>query len=410
MRKFARFLVAVIDIALLFTAGIFVAYSVRLPDNYYVSGDDSLKLSTRFRIDTFENEKVIESLKSKVEKNNDSKAVLKLFGIIPIKEVSIKSVDSPVLVPGGNPFGIKLLSDGVMVIGVGDVKAESGAVSPSGDAGIKIGDVIISVNGQKVMTNAEIGNIISSSNGNPVDIIFKRDDVKMEVQLSPAYSVNDSCYRAGMYVRDSTAGIGTITFYDPQTDAFGGLGHPVCDVDTGEIIPLSSGEVVNVNINGVNKGEPGKPGELLGSFSSIFSVGDIQINNSCGLFGTLNSTPNLSSAIPLGMRQEIQTGEATILSTIEGSEPKEYKISIEKIDLKDDGAKNMVIRITDPELLSKTGGIVQGMSGSPIIQNGKLIGAVTHVFVNDPTKGYGIFCDKMYHYSTLTSKEEKISA
>ena len=410
MRKFARFLVAVIDIALLFTAGIFVSYSVKLPDNYYVSGDDSLKLSTKFRIDTFENETVIESLKSKVEKNNDSKAVLKLFGIIPIKEVSIKSVDSPVLVPGGNPFGIKLLSDGVMVIGVGDVKAETGAISPSGDAGIKIGDVIISVNGQKVMTNAEIGNIISSSNGSPVDIIFKRDDVKMEVKLSPAYSVNDSCYRAGMYVRDSTAGIGTITFYDPQSNAFGGLGHPVCDVDTGEIIPLSSGEVVNVNINGVNKGEPGKPGELLGSFSSIFSVGDIQINNSCGLFGTLSSTPNLSSAIPLGMRQEIQTGEATILSTIDGSEPKEYKISIEKIDLKDDGAKNMVIRITDPELLSMTGGIVQGMSGSPIIQNGKLIGAVTHVFVNDPTKGYGIFCDKMYHYSTLTSIEEKISA
>ena len=410
MRKFARFLVAVIDIALLFTAGIFVAYSVKLPDNYYVSGDDSLKLSTKFRIDTYENETVIESLKSKVEKNNNSKAVLKLFGIIPIKEVSIKSVDSPVLVPGGNPFGIKLLSDGVMVIGVGDVKAENGAVSPSVNAGIKIGDVIISVNGQKVMTNAEIGNIISASNGNPVDIILKRDDVKMEVKLSPAYSVNDSCYRVGMYVRDSTAGIGTITFYDPQTNAFGGLGHPVCDVDTGEIIPLSSGEVVNVNINGVNKGEPGKPGELLGSFSSIFSVGDIQINNSCGLFGTLGSTPNLSSAIPLGMRQEIQTGEATILSTIEGSEPKEYKISIEKIDLKDDGAKNMVIRITDPELLSKTGGIVQGMSGSPIIQNGKLIGAVTHVFVNDPTKGYGIFCDKMYHYSTLTSTEEKISA
>ena len=232
-----------------------------------------------------------------------------------------------------------------------------------------------------------------------MSVSLKRQSKPMKITIKPAYSLAESSYKAGMWVRDSSAGIGTITFYDPQTGMFGGLGHPVCDVDTGEIIPLHSGQVVAVNINGVNKGKSGQPGELIGSFVSNFSIGSILVNNQSGLFGELDYPPNQSSPIPLGYRQDIQEGHATILTTVKGSAPKEYDIEIEKVDLNgSENSKNMVIKITDSELLAKTGGIVQGMSGSPIIQNGKLIGAVTHVFVNDPTKGYGVFADTMYNY------------
>ena len=206
-----------------------------------------------------------------------------------------------------------------------------------------------------------------------------------------------------MWVRDSSAGIGTVTFYDESTGLFGGLGHPVCDVDTGGILPLSSGDVVDVNITGVRKSTEGNAGELQGIFVSDKACGTLYTNNQYGVFGALKNCPSPYSPIPMGLKQEIQLGEASILTTIDGDKPQEYSISIEKIDYRSDNSnKNMVIKITDEKLLSLTGGIVQGMSGSPIIQNGKLIGAVTHVFVNEPTKGYAIFCENMYEYGCKT--------
>lgn len=397
MRKAVKFLTSVLDIGVAALAALIVYYFMQLPDNYYVSKGDTLKISCFFNIDASRGEETMQSLNASPTPLNQ-KATLKLFGVIPIKEVDVKTVDRPVLVPGGNPFGIKILTDGVMVVGMGDVA--DGVPSPALEAGIKTGDIIISVNGQKVLSNSEIAAIISGSNGKEVTVLLKRGQTEMQISLKPVYSESYGCYVAGMYVRDSTAGIGTITFYDPKTGIFGGLGHPVCDVDTGEIMPISSGEVVNVFINGINKGEPGEPGELLGNFTSVFPIGRITLNNEAGLFGKLNSAPNLNSAIPMAMRQEVQLGDAAILSTISGDKPEEYKIKIEKIDLNDTGkSKNMVIRIVDQRLLDAAGGIVQGMSGSPIIQNGMLVGAVTHVFVNDPAKGYGIFCDTMYEYA-----------
>ena len=192
------------------------------------------------------------------------------------------------------------------------------------------------------------------------------------------------------------AGIGTVTFYEPNTNRFGGLGHPVCDSDTGEIIPVSSGDVADVEITKVVKGYSGSPGELHGTFKSDMSSGTIYFNNKYGIFGEMFKPVDSSGGIPMGLKQEIETGPATIYTTIDGNGPQEYDINIEKIDYKNSGTKNMTIKITDKELLEKTGGIVQGMSGSPIIQNGKLIGAVTHVFVSDPTRGYAIFCENMY--------------
>ncbi|MDF2567582.1 MAG: stage sporulation protein, partial [Oscillospiraceae bacterium] len=212
--------------------------------------------------------------------------------------------------------------------------------------------------------------------------------------------VTDNTFKIGLWVRDSSAGIGTVTFYNPENSVFGGLGHAVCDVDTGQVMPIMSGEVVDVNINGVTRGSSGSPGELKGSFSSNKDSGSIAVNNETGVFGVLYQNPSNHSAIPIAMKQEVKTGKATIFTTVSGNTPQEYKINIEKVNLNDNSmTKNMVIKITDPELLQKTGGIVQGMSGSPIMQNGVLVGAVTHVFINDPTKGYGIFIENMYNHS-----------
>ena len=226
---------------------------------------------------------------------------------------------------------------------------------------------------------------------------INRDGREITFELTPVFSEYSRTYQVGMWVRDSTAGIGTMTFYEPSSGAFGGLGHPICDIDTGSVIPISSGEIVDVKINNVKKGYEGVPGELQGSFISGDAIGILNKNNKYGVFGSLLIKPDTSKAIPMGLKQDVRVGEATILTTVDGTIPKEYSISIEKIDYRNnDTAKNMVIKITDKELLEKTGGIVQGMSGSPIIQDGKLVGAVTHVFVNDPSKGYGVFTENMY--------------
>lgn len=323
----------------------------------------------------------------------EERMTLKLFGILPIKEVAVRSVEEQVVVPCGTPFGIKLLTDGVMVVGLGQCEAGG---APALEAGIQTGDVVISMNGKKVSSKADVVKEINVSGGMPIPMKVSHGGEVREVTLTPVFSPQSGSYQAGMWVRDSTAGIGTVTFYDPETGMFGGLGHPVCDVDTGELLPLSSGEAAAVNISGVHRGSSGTPGELLGNFISPLSIGTLFENCACGLFGRMNNPPSLASAVPVAMRQDIQPGDATILSTISGQTPKEYRVRIERVDWKDSSSyKNMVIQITDPELLSAAGGIVQGMSGSPILQNGKLVGAVTHVFVNDPTKGYGIFADTM---------------
>ena len=314
--------------------------------------------------------------------------------------MNIQEVNEPVLIPCGNPFGIKLLTDGVIVVEVGSFDTESGIKSPAADAGIKIGDIIKSINGQKVTSNDDIANIVESSGGEKLTVDIVRDGSNLVINASPRICKSDSAYRIGLWVRDSSAGIGTITFYDPDTGVFAGLGHPVCDVDTGKIMPLSSGEVVDVNVNGIKRGLSGIPGELIGGFTSNAAIGTLEMNCEKGLYGVLSDFTTNHEALPLGMRQEIKTGEAYIYTTISGSVPQKYKIVIEKIDLQDSqDSRNMIIKVTDERLLDKTGGIVQGMSGSPIIQNGKLVGAVTHVFVNNPTKGYAIFADAMYDCS-----------
>lgn len=376
-------------------------YSSVLPDSFHVNNSKELNLSANFPI-TAVSENIESASVFSGENYSDSHhetATLKLFGIVPLKEVEVIKSETPLLIPGGTPFGIKILLDGVMVVGMGEVNSDDGAISPATEAGIEAGDIIISIAGEEIDSNEDIQQIISESDGNSVEVVISRDDKPMTVNLTPAYSKTDNCWQAGIWVRDSSAGIGTVTFYEPSTGHFGGLGHPVCDVDTGEILPLSSGEVVGVDITGVKPSKEGNAGELQGIFTSGNAIGSLFKNNQYGVFGNLDKSPSHFSPIPMGLKQDIQLGEASVITSIDDGEPQEYSISIEKIDYRSDNAnKNMVIKITDEKLLSLTGGIVQGMSGSPIIQNGKLIGAVTHVFVNEPTKGYAIFCENMYEY------------
>lgn len=400
MKKIVKITAVLFNIAMAVVLGIVIYYNRVLPNNYYITSGSELKLSEI--IETIPCAGTPTGGRQVVEagSTNVRRAELKLLGIIPIKTVNIQELDEPLLVPCGSPFGIKLLTDGVIAVEVSGFETADGFKSPAAEAGIRTGDVIKTINGEKVMSNNDIEKIISGSGGKQLTVDLVRDGKNLILKVEPKLCTADNSYRAGLWVRDSSAGIGTVTFYNPQTGVFAGLGHPVCDVDTGNILPLSKGEVVDVTVNGIKKGTAGTPGELLGSFSSASAIGSLELNCEDGLFGIFSSFTPCNEAIPLGMRQEIEAGEAYIYTTIDGKQPQKYKIVIEKIDLHNaKGSKNMIIRVTDKELLEKTGGIVQGMSGSPIIQNGKLVGAVTHVFVNNPTKGYAIFADTMYDCS-----------
>jgi stage IV sporulation protein B len=399
MRKIVRTVSVFLILAIISVSTLTGYYIYYLPNSFYVEKGDTLKLSCMFDIQA-SNITHIEATSSNDTNVIGSKVSLKLFGLVPIKDVNVKQVEAPLVIPGGNPFGIKLITEGVMVVGLSDVDCCEGNISPAAKSGIKAGDIIISINGNKITCKEDIADAVMKSQGEKLVINVRRNSKILTFEITPKYSLSDACYKSGMWVRDSSAGIGTITFYDPNTKMFGGLGHPVCDSDTGEILPLHSGEVVPVTINGVNKGRSGQPGELIGSFSSNFSMGSLLLNNQSGLFGVLDSAPNKSYPMPIAYKQEVKRGKATILTTLKGNTPKEYEIEIEKVDFKgNELSKNMIIHITDAELLEQSGGILQGMSGSPIIQNGKIVGAVTHVFVNDPTRGYGIFAETMYNYT-----------
>ncbi len=307
------------------------------------------------------------------------------LGNIPIKFAGISYKERPQVIPGGMPFGIKIRSEGVMVISV-----EEG--SPAQRSGIRAGDVIMSVNGDAVSTNAEISEKIQCTSADAT-VVFRRKDCEISVRLTPESS--DSGLKMGAWVRDSAAGIGTLTYYDPESGRFGGLGHAVSDVTTGEAVPLGEGEITRAHIYDVVRGKEGCAGELCGLIMPNSDIGEISCNSSSGVFGMLKE-PLDGEPVPMAFRQEVQTGPATVLTTLDGGTPKEYSIEIERINLLDlNGSKAMVIRITDGELLEKTGGIVRGMSGSPILQNGRLAGAVTHVLVNDPTRGYAVFAETM---------------
>lgn len=320
---------------------------------------------------------------------------LTLGGFIPIKDVSVTVTEETVVMVCGSPFGIKLYTKGVLVVGLTDVETAAGKVNPAAAAGVCVGDTILAVNGTAVETGDDVGSLISGCGGRRVTLRLERDGVEFDAVFTPVRSAEEATYRAGLWVRDSAAGIGTLTFYNPADGAFGGLGHAVCDVDTGEPMSLSGGEIVPARIFGITKGRAGKPGELKGCFDSG-SLGTLAKNGENGLYGRLSDYPTGWQTMAVAHRQQVTEGAAQIICTVDGTQPQAYDAVIEKVKYGGAGTtRNLVIRVTDSELLAATGGIVQGMSGSPIVQNGKLVGAVTHVLVDDPMRGYGIFAENM---------------
>ncbi|HOV69457.1 MAG TPA: SpoIVB peptidase, partial [Clostridia bacterium] len=328
------------------------------------------------------------------------KLQIKLFGIIPIKTSKVEIYPDTRLYVGGQAIGVALYMKGVLVIGSNEVMTNNGPINPAKDAGIKTGDIIVAINGINVADAYQLVKYIDKSEGREVKLTVDRRGKLTDIYIKPACDSTSNKYKLGIWVRDSTAGVGTLTFVDPATRRFGALGHPIIDCDTGITFSVREGEIFDCQIIGIQKGEKGKPGELKGLFgSSSAQVGIIDTNCEYGLFGMATSIKKNSiypQPMPIGKSGSVQLGPATILCNISGTQIKEYSIVIEDINrLAPGGLKGMVIRVTDKELLEKTNGIVQGMSGSPIIQNGRIIGAVTHVFISDPTKGYGLFIDKM---------------
>ena len=325
---------------------------------------------------------------------------IRLLGVIPVKTISLESAQEPEVLVCGAPFGIKMEAKGVIIVGTADIAGNGKSVNPASEAGLQIGDVIYKAGGKEVSQNDELAKIFEASAGRPVTIEAEREGKDFTTQLTPVLSEADGQYKGGLWVRDSTAGIGTLTFCDPETSVFGGLGHGICDVDTNQLMPLGSGEILPVTISGVIRGQRGAAGELQGYFSSDLAMGEMSANTDTGVYGTLYELPDTGEVLPIAMKQEVKAGKAQILTTIDGGEPELYEAEIQSVNYDESRlTKNLIIKVTDPELLEKTGGIVQGLSGSPILQNGKLVGAVTHVLVNDPEKGYGIFAETMWKYS-----------
>ena len=305
--------------------------------------------------------------------------------------------DGLTVVPVGRAVGIKLFSDGVVVVGTSEIDTQAGMVNPAKECGLKEGDVITHINSTEVDTIEEVSALLQQLEGQSMSIRAIRDDKQVQLTAQAALCTSDGCYKLGAWIRDSMAGIGTVTFYCPDTGAFGALGHGISDVDTALLMPLESGSILPASVSGVERGKAGDPGQLRGVFDTSVTLGRLSVNSDSGVFGTLTGESGWSGqAVEVAPRNEVKAGRAAILSNISGETVEEYAIQIVKVypDSGED-CRDFLIRVTDQRLLDATGGIVQGMSGSPILQDGRLVGAVTHVMVDDPTSGYGIYAGRM---------------
>lgn len=333
---------------------------------------------------------------------------LKVLGIIPYKTVNVEVVDELHVAVLGVPFGMKIYTEGVLVIKITDVETQNGKIKPAKNGGIKSGDYILSANGRAVSTNEDLSKIVEESGGENIKFVIKRNGKKKTVSFPAVLCKETNNYKIGIWIRDSSAGIGTLTFYSPATNILCGLGHGICDEDTGKILELNSGEIVSAEILSAEKGRTGSPGQLNGKFKNK-TIGKIVYNCSGGVYSSPIGRIDTKNLLEIALKQEITDGKAQIYCTVDGTTPKLYDCEIKvRSSAFMSKTQNMVVTVTDSELLDKTGGIVQGMSGSPLLQNGKLIGAVTHVLVDDPTKGYAIFAENMLETAQSVAENNKL--
>lgn len=343
-----------------------------------------------------------EPISLQTHKAGQTEMQLKLFGKIPFKTLKVDVVPDLKVIPGGQTIGVKIKSKGILVVGHHLIQAEDRKVSPGEEAKLNAGDVILKMNGQKLNDVNKVADIVQRSGkaGKPIELLVLRNGETFKSAITPVYDPSDKAYRLGIYIRDSAAGVGTLTFYAPDQKAYGALGHVITDKDTQTPIIVGGGQIVHSNVTSIDKSENGVPGEKRAVLIDEHKVlGDIRKNTDFGIFGKMYEAPEYASMkepIPVGFADEVKEGPAHIYTVVSGQKVEKFDVEIMHVAKQTFPAtKGMIIKITDPRLIEKTGGIVQGMSGSPIVQNGKLIGAVTHVFVNDPTSGYGCFIEWM---------------
>lgn len=380
-----------------------------LPSTLNIAAGQNAVIDTTFPLSVTLNEGNVQVLSSsdqaltdgQAETKGKSTATINLLGLLPLREVEIDVSDDLRLYPGGQAVGVALQTAGVLVVGTSDL---TGAISPARLAGIKPGDIITAANGMTIEGTTQLTELVASTGDTPLPLTVKRGEATLSLTLEPKRDNQTGTYRIGAWVRDSTAGVGTMSFYGEVNAGegirYGALGHAITDTDTQQILTVGKGEVMLADVVDVRKGQVGIPGELKGSFLRENRVlGGIRLNNSFGIYGTLQSPPAhplYPDGLPIGRKDAVHAGDATILCTVDSGGMEEYDVEIVEVARQTSPSqRSMVIRVTDEALLEKTGGIVQGMSGSPILQDGRLIGAVTHVFVNDPTMGYGLFIEWM---------------
>lgn len=388
MKKKFLCLVSLLMTPILFLILITAVCLIKLPDKIYTKNDESVPSIAP-----------IGNTITKVD-DDSNKYEIKFLGMIPLKSVEVEKIKDLELYPGGVPIGVRVSSEGVLVVGYSDIEINNEKEeSPGKVGGLEIGDVILKINGIEMHNSRDLVKAIKQSEKDSikVDILRHGENITKIVTLKKE---NNKDYKIGLWIRDSTAGVGTMTFYDDTSKKFGALGHPITDSDTNEPFLIKDGDVIESSIISIRKGEKGSPGELKGIFINESNpTGEIDKNTQSGIFGQLNSNILQKSDIKrlkVGFRDEIVPGKAKIITTIDENGPQEYEIEIEKLlNQNVASSKSMVIKVTDSRLLEKTGGIVQGMSGSPIIQNNKIVGAVTHVLINKPDTGYGIYIEWM---------------
>ncbi len=396
MKKGIRVADGIFALLLTFIYTFIISGSINMPDKMVVRNQQDRIIGKYYSVSPV-NDKSVDFQSARSVGANAAK--LKLFGMIPVKDQEIVETETKSVLVSGMPFGIKLYTNGVIVVGTKDIYVNGKTVNPAKEAGIQVGDVIVSINSQKVYSSDEVENILNDNNGEDYIISVKRGENYKTFRLTPVYLEKEGCFKAGMWVRDSTAGIGTVTFFNREAGTVAALGHPITDVDTGEIMPILNGEAVETEVTSVIKSSTSETGSLCCDFLNK-SIGNLEKNTDMGIYGTYNKNYDLTncSEYEIASPQETEKGFAQIICTVDSNGPQVYSAEITKISY-NENVKNMIIRITDERLIEKTGGIIQGMSGSPIIQNGKLIGAITHVIVNNPLKGYAIFAQTMIEQS-----------
>lgn len=385
----------ILTIFLLFIIYVYVSYISLIPDRIISLNNNTVKLRKLPGIE------ISETTMTSNDNLNTINIELKLFGKLTLKNINVNKIEDIKVVPVGKVIGLKMYTNGVLVVGMSEIEDKNKLINkPYENSDIKPGDTIIKINEEIVESIDSLKQIVSNSNGKELKITILRNGHVLNTNITPV-ETQEKKYQLGLWVKDAATGVGTITFYEPESNYFGVLGHGITDYDTSRLINIDSGELVTAKIISLIKGEENNPGEIKGTIINSQTIGEVKKNTEFGVYGILNNLTalniDISKAIEVASREEIEEGEAKILCSVNSSNiTKEYKIKIEKIYLENNyNNKSMLIKIIDEELLKETGGIIRGLSGAPIIQNGKFVGAVTNVLVSDPEIGYGIFADMM---------------